>query len=370
MESLGQFFTKNKLLKNKVRDLIKNNPKVILEPSMGRGDLVTFVRRKFPNCVFHLYEIDKTIKPLPTLSKKDINWEDFLKASTKDTYSTIIGNPPYVRVKGSLNLYLQFIEKCYKLLVDGGELIFIVPSDFGKLTSSKKLIKDMLNVGCFTHAYYPNSEKLFVGASVDVMVFRYVRGETQSSNNVPRHLKNKTTPTVLIKDYFDVWVGIVSGRDKIYKHTLGDKLILVKENERHRFIIPTVFPTGNKEVDDYLLTHKESLLGRRIKKFNEDNWFEWGALRNYKKVLEGLGKECLYVSTLTRSKKVCFKGKVELFSGNLLILIGKDKHKDKYNLDKLMSYLNSDEFKKEHTYSGRFKIGQSLLANTDISHFV
>ena len=46
MKELGQYFTKNKILQKKVYELILNNPKLILEPSVGRGDLVKFILNK------------------------------------------------------------------------------------------------------------------------------------------------------------------------------------------------------------------------------------------------------------------------------------------------------------------------------------
>ena len=62
---------------------------------------------------------------------------DFMKQTITKTYKTIVGNPPYVRTKKG-NLYIDFTEKCYNLLDDNGELIFIVPSDFLKLTCASK----------------------------------------------------------------------------------------------------------------------------------------------------------------------------------------------------------------------------------------
>lgn len=59
---------------------------------------------------------------------------------------------------------------------------------------------------------------------------------------------------------------------------------------------------------------------RKIRKFNDLNWFEWGALRNIK---NNLGKECIYLNTLTRKTNVSFLGKVNYFGGGLIILIPK-----------------------------------------------
>ena len=40
---LGQYFTTNIELKKKVLDYVINNPDIILEPSVGQGDLVEII---------------------------------------------------------------------------------------------------------------------------------------------------------------------------------------------------------------------------------------------------------------------------------------------------------------------------------------
>ena len=42
-KKLGQFFTTNIELQKKVYEFIFNNPKIILEPSVGKGHLVNYV---------------------------------------------------------------------------------------------------------------------------------------------------------------------------------------------------------------------------------------------------------------------------------------------------------------------------------------
>ena len=73
------------------------------------------------------------------------------------------------------NIYIEFIERCFDLLNENGELIFIVPSDFIKLTSCEKVINLMMENGCFTHFIYLNNESLFSKASIDVITFRYCK---------------------------------------------------------------------------------------------------------------------------------------------------------------------------------------------------
>ena len=184
----GQYFTTNLYLKECVFTLIKNNPTIILEPSMGQGDLVDYVYNKNNNYKFDLFEIDKTIIPLKIINKiENVRYCDFLTCNINSTYDTIIGNPPYVKTQKG-NLYIDFIDKCYHLLNINGELIFIVPSDFIKLTSSGKIINKMMENGTFTHIIHPNNESLFKNASIDIIIFRYCK-----NNSLPKKtlLNNK-----------------------------------------------------------------------------------------------------------------------------------------------------------------------------------
>jgi len=91
-KELGQYFTKSQLLRNHVHSLIKNNPKVILEPSVGRGDLVVDIKDKYD---FVMYEIDESITDF-LIDKKLIIFSDFLVAQIDKKFDTIIGNPPFV----------------------------------------------------------------------------------------------------------------------------------------------------------------------------------------------------------------------------------------------------------------------------------
>ena len=98
---------------------------------------------------------------------------------------------------------------------------------------------------------------------------------------------------------------------------------------------------------------------RKIRKFDDKNWFEFGLLRNKKHVERNFGKDCVYLYNLTRKKKVAFKGKVQYFGGSLLCLIPKSF----VELEKIINTLNGVDFINEHSYSGRFKISQNQLAN-------
>ena len=175
--------------------------------------------------------------------------------------------------------------------------------------------------------------------------------------------KNENISSASFKDYFDIYVGLVSGKEKVYKNKeLGNIEVLNGENKTDKYIYIEEFPCNNQKINKYLMLYKNDLISRKIKSFNEKNWFEWGAPRNIKSIKKNLGKECIYIHNLTRKQKVAFKGKVNYFGGGLIILIPKQK----INLDNIISYLNSDDFKDNFKFSGRFKIGHRQISNSYI----
>jgi adenine-specific DNA-methyltransferase len=399
--NLGQYFTTNGELKAKVLEFILNNPSTILEPSIGQGDLVTFVMSHNPTTTFDMFEIDTTIPLMDIIDKDKVVYGDFMAQSITKTYQTIIGNPPYVRTKKG-NLYIDFTEKCVDLLDDnGGELIFIVPSDFLKLTSASKLLHRMMTNGTFTHIYHPHNENLFANASIDVIVFRYCKnsllekkvwyngklrnvinsnglitfggearaeaeaGETKEKRGKKRGGEERDTHDsgVLFQDYFDIYVGLVSGKEEVYKNEeLGNMTVLNGEDKLDKYIFVTAYPCGNKDIDTYLLNHKKKLIERGIRKFHEQNWFEWGAPRNMATINANFGDDCIYINNVTRKTKVAFIGKVTYFGGGLIML----KPKKTCSLTKVVDYMNSDTFKENFMFSGRFKIGHRQISNSYI----
>jgi len=374
--NLGQYFTTHTELKEKVFEFILNDPSNILEPSIGQGDLITFITDKIPSITFDMYEIDKKIKLLEKIQKDKIIYGDFMKQTITKTYKTIVGNPPYVRTKKG-NLYIDFTEKCYNLLDDNGELIFIVPSDFLKLTSASNLLDVMMTNGTFTHIFHPNNEKMFENASIDVIIFRYCKNSLIekkvlyndkllyiiNSNGLITFGEEKNNNSVMFQDYFDIYVGLVSGKEEVYKNEeLGNIEVLNGEDIMDKYIYIEDYPCDDENINKHLSHHKKELIERRIRKFNENNWFEWGAPRNITTINTNLGKDCIYIYNLTRKQNVSFLGKINYFGGGLIML----KPKKKCNLNNIVSYINSNTFKDNFMFSGRFKIGHRQICNSYI----
>lgn len=368
---LGQYFTSNTILKETLYRFIHNNPSTILEPSIGRGDLVDYVLSKNSSVVFDMYEIDTSIVMLPSVPSPKVIYGDFLQQHITKHYDTIIGNPPYVKTKKG-NLYVEFTERCFDLLSENGELIFIVPSDFFKLTHASKLLERMMNAGTFTHIYHPHDETLFEHATIDVVVYRYCKNRSLPKqvlyNDTLLNITNSkglitfdvytTEQRVLLGDYFDVYVGIVSGKDEVYKNDdLGNICVLNGDNKIDKYIYTTSFPCDDTRINEYLLQYKSVLMQRAIRKFNDSNWYEWGAPRNIATIEANIGKPCIYVYNMTRKDTVAFRGEVMYFGGQLLMMIPKKQ----CDVSKVISYINSKTFRDMFMYSGRFKIGQRHL---------
>ena len=373
---LGQYYTTHNELKETVFEFILNSPNNILEPSIGRGDLITFITNRLPNIIFDMYEIDTQIKLLDNIEQDKVVYGDFMTQPITKTYKTIVGNPPYIRTKKG-NLYIDFTEKCYNLLDANGELIFIVPSDFLKLTSASKLLNVMMSNGTFTHIFHPHNEKMFANASIDVILFRYCKNSLiekkvlyndkilyiSNSNGLITFDEKVNNNNVLFQDYFDIYVGLVSGKEEVYKNEeLGNIEVLNGHNKFEKYIYIETYPCENEKINEYLIEHKNELITRGIRKFNEKNWFEWGAPRNISTINSNLGKDCIYIYNLTRKSDVSFLGKVSYFGGGLLML----KPKKKCDLNKIVTYINSTTFKANFMFSGRFKIGHRQICNSYI----
>lgn len=373
---LGQYFTTNKILQEKIFQFILNKPDVILEPSIGKGHLVQFVQQQNKNITFHMYEIDSQIQFLDSIPLHNLILHDFLTYDVQYKYHTIIGNPPYVKTSKN-NLYIQFIEKCYNLLHDNGELIFIVPSDFLKLTSASNILNIMIQNGTFTHIFHPNNENMFDNANIDIIVFRYCKNNSIDKitlyNDQPLHLinnqglitfSNQIHDTLnTFSDYFNIYVGMVSGKENVFKNSsIGNIQIINGHNKIDKYIFIDNYPSNDNNINQYLLSYKDSLINRKIRKFNESNWYQWGAPRNIQNIHKHMHQECIYIYNLTRNDNVAFLSKVNYFGGSLIALVPKKK----CNLNNILSYINSHTFKQNFMFSGRFKIGHRQISNSII----
>lgn len=365
VNSLGQVFTEKPVVERMLK--LRKNKGTILEPSCGEGAFLN----KINECVG--IEYDKLVCP-----EKALNI-DFFDYDTANKYNTIIGNPPYVKFKNielstkkklnmqlfdeRTNLYLFFIEKCIKHLEPNGELIFIVPRDFIKATSAIKLNKQIFKEGTITDWIELGDELIFPGFNPNCVIFRFEKDNySRKTNKNLNFLENngqllflKVKKQYLFSDYFFVKVGGVSGADHLFENKNGN---LDFVNSKTNLTGKTKKMYYNIESKD-LEIYKDELLKRKIKKFNNKNWYEWGR-KYYESDLPRI-----YVNGKTRNKNPFFINDCNAYDGSILAIFPKFKVKNKDELQEICNYLNNLSWK-DYGYKcdGRFLFNQKSLENS------
>ena len=369
VEQLGQVFTPPQVVEFML-GLCRNNGRV-LEPSAGDGAFFARMQALGRDCVG--IEVDPRVAP------PGAEVRDFFAYPLGEQFDTIIGNPPYVRyqdvavdtrkrLKSPLfdkrsNLFLFFIEKCIRHLRPGGELVFIVPREFIKLTAARKLNAWLAGQGSITHFYETGDTRVFGEYSPNCAIFRFEKGR------MDRQMADGRTFTELdgqlmflrddyrvrLADLFTVKVGAVSGADHIYTHPAGNMEFVcsktVETGETRRMLYGIKHP--------HLDRHKAELLTRRVKVFDESNWWQWG--RHFPINL----KPRIYVNGRTRKAAPFFLHDCNAFDGSVLALFPKNEHIFRRDLIECTMMLNHEVDWQELGFvcDGRFLFTQRSLQN-------
>lgn len=362
VKQLGQVFTPKDIV-NKMISMIKNNGR-ILEPSCGNGAFSD----EIPNCV--AIEIDKNQCPNYAINM------DFFELDINEKFDTIIGNPPYVRYKDILettkkhlnlkifnertNLYIFFIYKCIQHLNDKGELIFITPREFLKSTSSIPLNNYLYEQGTITDIIELGDQSIFDNHNPNVVIFRFEKGNFSRITNGNKIFKNingqllfleNDIYTVNFNDLFYVKVGATSGADRYFISEKGNMEFVYSKTRKTNQTRRMFYNVEAKE----LLPYKNELLNRKIKKFNERNWFEWG--RN----VYISDKERVYVNFKTRMKDPFFTHSCKNYDGSILGIFPKFEV-DIDEITKMLNEVNWEEL--GFVCDGRYIFTQKALENT------
>ena len=389
-KDLGQFFTSNPVLKDYIYKLCKNKNKSnvkFLEPSAGGGDLLDLFEQDIT-----AVEIDKHIN---NRSNKAIIKDNFFNYNLENKFDTIFGNPPYLKYNKewnintcypSCNMYVYFIEKCFKHLKPNGEIIFVVPREFLNNTRIGRFREYLLKNGTFTDIIDFQENKMFEDSHPHIIIFRYQKDNFSHKTNYIFYNKDTTTTSYLCKnllynqiyyffqntpkhvlsDYFSIKVGLVSGANNIFEYNgiIDEDTIEIicsdyyKSNNKKKYYL-----TQNSE-HPVLKNYKDTLINRGIRKFEEYNWYEWGAPRNIFFMEKLKDKPCLYVNCKTRNKNPFFKGKVDYFDGSILCLFPKEN----LDLDYYLNILNNSDTDFLYKIQGlivgsRYSFSQKTLSN-------
>lgn len=107
----------------------------------------------------------------------------------------------------------------------------------------------------------------------------------------------------------------------------------------------------------YLQEFKQRLIQRRIKKFDENNWWQWG--RDYYKSEQPR----IYVNTKTRNKKPFFIHSCNAYDGSVLAIFPKFEVNSRF-LQELCIRLNDIDWEElGFVCDGRFLFSQRSLEN-------
>ncbi|MCS6989709.1 MAG: class I SAM-dependent methyltransferase [Chloroherpetonaceae bacterium] len=368
VKTLGQVFTPKFIVREMLA--LRRNAGRILEPSCGNGAF----SNELPECV--AIELDASQAPRNALVM------DFFDFPASEKFETIIGNPPYVRFQdilpdtkkklslarfdGRSNLYLFFIEKCVQHLAPRGELIFITPRDFLKATSSRKLNDYLYKQGTITDWIELGDRRIFEGFAPNCAIWRFEKDDFSRKTNFTSEDGRKETRTfacasgqllflnadyvVPFSDVFFVKVGAVSGDDEIFaSEEFGNRDFVcsttAKDGRTRRMIFNAKSP--------YLERFKSRLLSRRIKKFDESNWWTWG--RSHYQSSE----KRIYVNCKTRNPRPFFLHPCNDYDGSVLAIFPKNQDA---NLNELCEALNGVNWAElGFACDGRFLFSQRAL---------
>lgn len=347
VKTLGQVFTPDALVDHMLS--LKCNSGRVLEPSCGDGAFFKRLRQAGLDCLG--VEKDPRVCPEGALTA------DFFQLPLSEQFESIVGNPPYVRHQDispdtqalldhtlfdrRSNLYLYFIHKCVLHLKAGGELIFVTPRDFLKATSARKLNEWLHRQGTFTHMEELGDARVFKNAAPNCVVFRYVKGDlghrtedgrTQILAGGQLHFGAGSRELIRLGDVFSIKVGAVSGADRVFEHPEGNR----------DFVCSHTRDTGHTRRMFYgisapqLLPHKQRLLQRRIRAFDETNWWEWG------RGFPDTARPRIYVNAKTRRKAPFFLHPCTAFDGSVLALFPRYPEE---SLDGWVDVLNNTDWK-------------------------
>lgn len=354
---------------------------------------------------------------------------------------------------GEWDLLYSFIIWSIEKLNEGGELIYIVPYNWLNSTYGASLREYLINNGQFEIICHFGEFKLFRDCYPNNIIFRYrktknklkplifvseFKGRKSKVNAILDFIKNEfdkmdhrkyetengefkiftmphfkdknlwhlATPTekeridkvenstkgVILKDYLDIGVGIVSGFDEAYSlkeselNNFLDKekkfiLPFIKAKNCQRYLIENgtyhilIEDIKNEEelksypnIYQRLLSYKEKLESRYMSK--NKNWWNWATIRNMSLFKRSLNKDKLFVPCIDRSLKArySYTNKNYFGSGDVLIIVKRDRlGKLKEDLKFILAWLNSkiinDWYRIKGSHTGhRIRYTQSYVS--------
>jgi adenine-specific DNA-methyltransferase len=323
VHALGQVFTPPAVVEQMLA--LRRRRGRSLDPAAGDGAFSSRIN------ACEAIEIDPAVAP------EGARVMDFFALPLDEKFDTIIGNPPYVRQQdipaetlarldstlfdGRSNLYLFFIEKAVRHLRRGGELIFIVPREFVKLTAARKLNAFLHEEGDITDFIELGDTRIFGAHNPNCAIFRFERGRHERRLNDGRLFALVDGQLMFLRgsyrlplaELFDVRVGAVSGADDIFEHPEGNAEFVCSKTIDDGGTRRMIFGQPHPHLEEY----KNKLLARRVRPFDESNWWHWGRMHHVS------GAPRIYVNCKTRRERPFFLHDCPNYDGSVLALFSR-----------------------------------------------
>lgn len=399
---LGQFFTPPNVARLIASLVTPRGP--VLEPAAGDGAILRALRERFGATPLAIVAVERD----PAVALPGTHLANFFAWEPEATFATIVGNPPYVRgqwidkttrklwrslsdqfalpkLDARANLYLYFIAEGVRRLRPGGELIFITPRDWLKATAAVPLNRWLFAQGTITHLIELGDARIFADALPNCQIFRYVKNDfsrrtlvatVKGGDPIPddaarltwelRHFTECAGHLLFLSDHHpfrlnqiaSVKVGAVSGADAIFANPryANREFVYsatVRTGKTRRMFWPDLAAPA-----PWLLEHKARLINRRVRRFDESNWWHWG--RSHPQT----DAPRVYVNTKTRAPKPFFLHPCRDFEGSVLALFPHDTTVD---LEALCAALNRVAWEAlGFVCDGRYLFTQRSLENAPL----
>jgi adenine-specific DNA-methyltransferase len=366
--SRGQVFTPPSIVERMLR-LVRHRGR-ILEPACGDGAFSSRLEG-FADVV----AIEQDGRFAPPGAKV----MDFFAYPESEQFDTVIGNPPYVRARdidpatrllfstqlldGHANLYLHFISKAVRHLKVGGELVFITPREFLKATAAARLNTWLAEQGTITDYEELGDARVFAGVVPNCAIWRFEKGNRSRRTSDGRRmilasgqlLLTRGIYSVPLNSVFAVKVGAVSGADDIFANDeLGNADFVCSKTAQNGSIRRMIFDQPLPWLEQF----KERLLARRVARFDEHNWWQWGRRHHVS------DRPRIYVNHKTRKTRPFFLHPCTNYDGSVLALFPHRSGLDEPALVRLTEMLNDvDWHELGFVCDGRHLFGQRSLEN-------
>lgn len=339
---------------------------------------------------FELPDLDKNIKCGDSLvsdknvvGNKAFNWEEeFKEVFNNGGFDIIIGNPPYVDVKGMdnkiskylfneydtsvnrINLYSLFVEKSTNIIKDSGYFGFIIPNSILFNSSYEKIRLRLLKNTSITQII-KLTDDIFKDEEVETIILIFKNEVNKENETKIRVYEDKNNYNSSIKKQ-QIWLNDSTHIIQIYASDDSIKLIKkIEQNpiklkdlcdfslgltpyDKHKGMSPEVienkiFHSDKKETEDY----KELLEGSDVTRYNVS--YHGGSYIKYGPWLAAPREKKFFIKPRILVRQILSNGEIiagytdkEYYNAQVIFnIILKDEENTNVNLKYILGILNS-----------------------------